>query len=251
MLQEKGLIVKKTKYSSLGIQFTSDKKSNFTNLNLYKNGFFDIQDEGSQLVGLRVKAQPNQIILDYCAGSGGKTLTFAPFMKNSGQIFLHDKRENILLEAKKRLKRAGIQNYQICKNKEELLVKIGKKCDWVVLDVPCSGTGTLRRNPENKYKFNMDYLSKLRETQEDILSEALLYVKPDTGKIVYITCSLLYEENLAQITKFCEKYNWIVENNEIFETLPKSNGMDGFFSATLIPSSKGKKILTLNNSKLI
>lgn len=209
---------------------------NFFSLDLFKKGFFEIQDEGSQLVSLRIKTKPGDCVLDYCGGSAGKTLAFAPYMQNKGQIFVHDIRKNILLEAKRRLRRANIQNYQLADNKNKLLFSMKNKFDWVLLDVPCSGTGTLRRNPEFKYKFNLDKFEELRKVQLEILEESLLFVKPK-GKIVYTTCSLLHEENLSQVVKFCSKHNYSIEDDNVFETLPISNGMDGFFSATLIKNN--------------
>ena len=199
---------------------------------IFREGYFEIQDEASQLTICRLDIKQGDQILDYCCGSGGKALALASLTQNKGQIYLHDVRKKVLLESRKRMKRAGVQNFQIINNDGDKL-RLQFKMDWVILDVPCSGTGTLRRNPENKYKFSLDFLKELKVIQFDLLEEALLYVKP-TGRIVYITCSLLHEENLSQVVKFCSKHNWKIENNEIFETFPKSDGMDGFFSCVLI-----------------
>mmetsp|Transcript_13132 Transcript_13132/g.13714 ORF Transcript_13132/g.13714 Transcript_13132/m.13714 type:complete len:462 (+) Transcript_13132:27-1412(+) len=234
LLRKEGFRVEPTKYSPYGVTFLSRPKTNFANIRIFNDGFFEVQDEASQLAALRVKAKPGDIILDYCSGSGGKTLAFAPFTQNKGQIFLHDIRKNILIEAKKRLKRANIQNFQLFGDKSLLHNAVAGKCDWVLLDVPCSGTGAMRRNPENKYSFSLEQLKSLREKQSEILEEALLYVKPEKGKIVYTTCSILHEENLSQVMKFCGKHNWKIENETVFETTPKSGGMDGLFSATLV-----------------
>lgn len=233
-LRKEGFKVEPTEFSPYGITFLERPKMNFQAINSFKQGFFEVQDEGSQLASLRMKVKPGDIILDYCGGSAGKTLAFAPFTQNKGQIFIHDIRKSILLEAKKRLRRAKIQNFQVNSDKNALLSNIGSKCDWVLLDVPCTGTGTLRRNPENKYKFSFAKFSELRDVQAELLEEALLFVKPNKGRIVYTTCSILHEENLSQVTKFCSKHNWVIEDDSVFETFPKSNGMDGFFSATLI-----------------
>lgn len=161
-------------------------------------------------------------------------MAFAPFMKNKGQIFLHDIRKNILLEAKRRIRRAGIQNVQFHNDKKYLLSLIGGKCDTVLLDVPCTGTGTLRRNPENKYKFSLERYRELLEVQRELLEESLMFIKPKVGRIVYTTCSLLYEENLSQVLKFCKRHGFCIENDRILQTEPTRNGMDGFFSVTLI-----------------
>ena len=178
--------------------------------------------------------QPGDIIIDYCGGSAGKTLAFAPFTQNKGQIFIHDIRKNILLEAKRRLRRSGIQNYQLINDKEIIKKKLKQKCDWVLLDVPCTGTGTFRRNPCLKWKFSLPRLEELLMIQEQIFKESLDLIKPNTGKIVYVTCSLLQEENMSQIVKFCRKYDVKIENERVFQTVPKSKKMDGFFSVTLI-----------------
>lgn len=106
------------------------------------------------------------------------------------------------------------------------------KCDWVLLDVPCSGTGTIRRNPDLKTKFTIERLEELLNVQEKILEESLDLLKPN-GKIVYVTCSLLKEENINQIMKFCRKFGVKIDNDTIFQTEPKSGMMDGFFSVTL------------------
>ena len=108
-----------------------------------------------------------------------------------------------------------------------------EKCDWVLLDVPCSGSGTIRRNPDMKWKFSLNRLEELIYTQEKIFEESL-YFRKHNGKIVYTTCSIFPEENLNQVVKFCNKYGMKIENDNVFQTLPKSKQMDGFFSVTLV-----------------
>lgn len=149
-----------------------------------------------------------------------------------GQIFIHDIRKNILVEARRRLRRAGVQNYQLHNDKNSLREILKNKCDWVLLDVPCSGSGTLRRNPDLKWKFSIEKLEETLKVQETILEEALDLIKP-YGRIVYVTCSLIQEENIYQILKFCKKFGLKIENDRIFQTVPKSKQMDGFFSVTL------------------
>ena len=113
--------------------------------------------------------------------------------------------------------------------------KLKKKCDWVLLDVPCSGSGVLRRNPDLKWKYDPKRLQELLKVQADILEDSLRYLRNDRSKIVYSTCSIFREENLLQVLQFCDKHGLVVENQQHFETLPKPRGMDGFFSATLVP----------------
>lgn len=213
--------------STTGITFL--KKSNFFTLPEFKEGLFEVQDEGSQLLAELVKAQPNQLVLDYCAGSGGKTLAFAPHMQNRGQIYLHDIRPWALQEAKKRLKRAGIQNYQLLLPDSSQIKKLKKKMDWVLVDAPCSGTGTLRRNPDMKGRFTEEMVQRLCGQQRTIFEKALSFLTPN-GRIVYATCSLLKEENQDQVAHFLQKYPLELEGN-IFQSIPSEGSMDGFFAA--------------------
>lgn len=205
--------------ASAGIYF--HKRTPLFALPEFKAGLFEMQDEGSQLVANLVKAKPGDHVLDYCSGSGGKTLAFAPSMQGKGQIYLHDNRPWILNEARKRLKRAGVQNVQF------LLPK--KKMDWVLVDAPCSGTGTLRRNPDAKWKIDTPMIERLVEQQREIVKEALEHLKP-TGRLVYATCSLLPEENERQVDYFLKTHSLILEGEPLF-LLPQEGGMDGFFAA--------------------
>ena len=217
------------KHSEAGIIF--HKKINFFALPEFKAGLFEIQDEGSQLVASHVDVSPNDHILDYCAGSGGKTLAFAPKMGNKGQIYLYDIRPRALIEAKKRLKRAGIQNAQILD--EQKLEKKGMvgRMDWILLDVPCSGTGTLRRNPDMKWKLKPETILRLVDEQQKIFHQSLKFLHPN-GKIVYATCSILPEENERQVEHFMKKYHLKLES-PLFQSFPKDGEMDGFFCAVL------------------
>lgn len=220
----------KTLLSPLGI--TLKKKGALFGLDAFKAGKFEMQDEASQIVGLKVEAKPGQRVLDFCAGSGGKTLAFAHKMKGQGQIYLHDIRKGILFQAKKRLKRAGIQNGQIIHFTEEEKLKALKGFfDWVLVDAPCSGSGTYRRNPDMKSRFSASMLKNLVIEQRAILERALNFLKPK-GRLLYATCSLFKEENEEQIAYFCEKMNLEVEG-EIFKSIPKKGQMDGLFAAVL------------------
>ncbi|NGX63337.1 MAG: Ribosomal RNA small subunit methyltransferase B [Candidatus Anoxychlamydiales bacterium] len=222
----KKYVVEKCKKSSSGIIFK--KKINFFVSEEFKKGFFEIQDEGSQIVADLINPKPKDHVLDYCSGSGGKTLAFAHKMQKTGQIYLHDIRDHILLEAKKRFKRAGIENFQI-KNTLQL-EKLNKKMDFIILDVPCSGSGTLRRNPDLKWKFKLLEIDNLIKTQRQIFDDAISYLKKD-GKIIYITCSIFPDENEKQIKYFLDKYNLKIEKK--FFSFPEKNSMDGFFGCIL------------------
>lgn len=215
--------------SSNGIVFT--KRVNFYELPEFQGGLFEVQDEGSQLLAGLVEVKKGQLVMDYCAGAGGKTLAFAPQMDNTGQIYLHDIRKHALQDAKKRLKRAGIQNAQIVCDDEAKLKKIKKRMDWVLVDAPCTGTGTMRRNPDMKWKFDAEVLTRLLGQQRTIFEKALSFLKPG-GQIVYATCSVLKEENQNQIEHFIKTYGLELVK-EPFESFPIINGMDGFFGAVM------------------
>lgn len=208
------------------------KKINFFGLPEFQQGLFEVQDEGSQLLANLLTVSPGDQVLDYCAGSGGKTLAFAPAMQNKGQIFLHDIRSHALQEARKRLRRAGIQNAQIVEADAPKLQKMKKKMDWILVDAPCTGTGTLRRNPDMKWKFDEEILPRLVGVQRQIFEKALSYLKPE-GKIVYATCSVLKEENQMQVQHFADTYQLALVE-EPFQVIPSKNGMDGFFAAKFV-----------------
>ncbi|MDP1880874.1 MAG: RsmB/NOP family class I SAM-dependent RNA methyltransferase [Parachlamydiaceae bacterium] len=221
--------VSPTKTSPHGIIF--HKKINFFQLPEFKEGLFEVQDEGSQLLADLIQSQPGDLVLDYCAGSGGKTLAFAPRMEGKGQIYVHDIRPHALQEARLRLRRAGIQNAQTILPDQPHLEKLKKKMNWVLVDAPCSGTGTLRRNPDMKSKFSKEMLSRLVGQQRMIFEKALSFLHP-TGRIVYGTCSILKEENQEQLDHFIKTYGLEIENSP-FQSIPAKGEMDGFFGVVL------------------
>lgn len=199
-------------------------------LDEFKEGLFEMQDEASQLVAGLVAAKPGQHVLDFCAGSGGKALAIAAHMQNRGQIHLHDIRFKALQEAQKRMRRAGVQNAQIVLSGDPKMEKIRGHMHWVLVDAPCTGTGTLRRNPDLKWKFRPEILARLIQEQRALVAQAIPYLKPRIGRLVYATCSVLADENERQV-------EWILANHplrleqEPFRTYPTEQGMDGFFSA--------------------
>lgn len=215
--------------SPWGIRFS--RRINFFEMEEFTAGLFEVQDEGSQLVADLMQVEPRQHALDYCAGSGGKTLGFAPKMENKGIIYLHDIRPHALEESKKRLRRAGVQNAQILYPADPAAHKLKGTMDWVLVDAPCSGTGTLRRNPDMKWRFDPSKLAPLLEEQREIFKKALEYLKPD-GKIVYATCSILPDENEEQVAYF-ERVFQLALAEPLLVTFPEEGGMDGFFAAVL------------------
>lgn len=216
-------------HSQNGIIF--HKKISFFSLPEFKQGLFEIQDEGSQLLSELMQIEPGQQVLDYCSGSGGKTLAFAHKMRGKGQIFLHDIRPFALMEARKRLRRAGIQNAQVVESDEDKLKPLKKRMDWILVDAPCTGTGTMRRNPDMKWRFTDETLGRLVGQQRSIFEKALSFLKPG-GKIVYATCSILREENEEQVEHFLRTYS-LERVGEPFQSLPVKGGMDGFFGQTM------------------
>jgi 16S rRNA (cytosine967-C5)-methyltransferase len=215
-------------FAPMGIRL--HQRATLMGLEEFKAGLFEIQDEGSQLVAQLVDVKPGQQVLDYCAGAGGKSLAMAAVMQGKGQLFLHDVRQWALLEARRRLRRAGAQNSQIITGERQLKLLKGRM-DWVLVDAPCSGTGTLRRNPDAKWRLEPEAIERLVSQQRQIVGAALPYLKPG-GRLVYATCSLLPEENQEQLTYFSSSYG-LQPIGLPFQCQPEPGGMDGFFAAVL------------------
>ncbi|SCA58183.1 putative tRNA/rRNA cytosine-C5-methylase [Candidatus Terasakiella magnetica] len=219
----------------------------------FRQGWIEVQDEGSQLVALFAGAKKGMQVVDFCAGAGGKTLAIAAQMQNSGHLVACDVHSKRLSRAKVRLKRAGIVNTQrvLLENTYDKWVKKSRgKFDRVLIDAPCSGTGTWRRNPDSKWSKDETDLSELVALQADIIKSANRLVKSG-GRMIYATCSLLPEENEEQIENFLkenDKFTLVKAKTvweENFETpypcanedylrlSPHTNGCDGFFACVL------------------
>jgi 16S rRNA (cytosine967-C5)-methyltransferase len=169
----------------------------------FQKGWFEVQDEGSQLVADLVLAEDGEQILDYCAGGGGKTLALAATMHNKGQVHAFDADRKRLAPIIERLKRAGTRNVQVHEHEKQLANLVGK-CDRVVVDAPCTGTGTWRRRPDTKWRLTQKNLEERIGQQADALAKASRYVRPG-GFLTYITCSVLPGENQGQIADFRAK----------------------------------------------
>lgn len=221
--------VEPTPLSPWGITFK--EKMNYFEIPEFTAGHFEIQDEGSQLLANLISPEPQDHVMDFCAGSGGKTLAFAHKMQGKGQIYLHDIRPKALAQAKKRLKKAGVQNSQIVPSGDPRLKKLKGKMQWVFVDAPCSGTGTLRRNPDMKWKLSSDMIDRLVGMQRSIFEKALSFLAPN-GQIIYATCSILQEENQAQTEHFMKTYGLKTEGAPL-QIFPQENGSDGFYGVIL------------------
>ncbi|MFC7066855.1 RsmB/NOP family class I SAM-dependent RNA methyltransferase [Brucella rhizosphaerae] len=185
---------------------------NVQNDQAFLDGWFEVQDLGSQLAALYAGAKPGEQVLDYCAGAGGKTLALAAAMKNSGQVHAYDAERARLSPMHDRLQRAGVRNTQIHGNLDALAPLI-KRMDLVLTDAPCTGSGTWRRRPDAKWRLNDQQLERRVQDQQEVLEAAKHYVKPG-GRLVYVTCSLFDEENTQQVERF------LAQNGDYSEVAP-------------------------------
>ena len=213
---------------------------------IYRSGLVEIQDEAAQLAVKYVELKPGQQVMDLCAGAGGKALAAAGYMKNKGQIYACDISENRLKELKIRAKRSKhhiFQSYVLTeKNRVGKLDEFKGKMDRVILDVPCTGTGTWRRNPESRWRISQEKVNNYVKVQRALLEEAWDAVKVG-GRIAYMTCSILKAENEQQIERFLLthatsvlvpiKKNGIEQLSGTLQLSPFSRGTDGFFVAIL------------------
>ena len=217
-------------------------------------GWYEVQDEGSQLAALMCRAGPRQQVLDLCAGAGGKTLALAAAMQNTGQIYAYDSNRQQLRPIFERLKRAGCRNAQVLTAGDEAaLLALGPRFDVVLVDAPCTGSGVWRRRPDAKWRVKPNNLEVRQADQRAVLELAVKCLKPG-GRIVYATCSVLPEENSDQIawlvanhpemsvTPFAEAWSAAFETpapasadgrTDSLLLTPASHGTDGFFLASL------------------
>jgi 16S rRNA (cytosine967-C5)-methyltransferase len=166
----------------------------------FQKGWFEVQDEGSQIVADLVMPLEGDQVLDYCAGGGGKTLAMAAAMNNKGQVHAYDSDRKRLAPIIERLKRAGTRNVQVHDDKTGLLALRGR-FDKVLVDAPCTGTGTWRRRPDTKWRLNQKNLEERISQQQEALAQAAEFVRPG-GMLLYVTCSVLPEENETQVARF-------------------------------------------------
>jgi 16S rRNA (cytosine967-C5)-methyltransferase len=198
----------------------------------FKEGLFEMQDAASQLVAPFLRVSPGMRVIDACAGAGGKTLHLASLMNNKGKLIAMDVEASKLTELQKRARRAGVSNLEIKTIESSKTIKrLENSADRLLLDVPCSGLGVLKRNPDAKWKLSTEFIEKVRVLQQHILQDYCNLVKKD-GLLVYSTCSILPSENEEQVGRFLK------QNEDKFELLDQqhhwpSDGFDGFYMALL------------------
>lgn len=210
------------------------ERANVFMTDVFKQGFFEVQDASSQRVARLLDVQPGMRVVDTCAGAGGKTLHIASLMENKGQIIAMDIYESKQKQLKIRAKRNGAFNieYRIIEG-TKTIKKLHEKADRVLIDAPCSGLGVLKRNPDSKWKLRPEFVEEIKQVQEQVLQDYSKILKPG-GKMVYATCSILPSENEHQIAKFLSseagKDFKLVEDHKI---LASESGFDGFYMALL------------------
>jgi 16S rRNA (cytosine967-C5)-methyltransferase len=245
---EDGIQARASQYSPLGIRLES--KVSLQKHPLFVDGSIEVQDEGSQLLGFLLAPKRGEMITDFCAGAGGKTLLLGGLMRSTGRLYAFDVSEKRLHKAKPRLARAGLSNVHpivIAHENDAHIKRLAGKMDRVLVDAPCSGFGTLRRNPDLKWRQTEPGVIELAEKQASILAAASRLVKKG-GRLVYATCSLLDVENDAIVDNFLTvhpEFQQISASQvlaqakiplEVGERLhldPLTHGTDAFFAAVL------------------
>jgi 16S rRNA (cytosine967-C5)-methyltransferase len=243
-----GIAAEPTPWSPLGLRLKRRAPLSLTAA--FKEGLVEVQDEGSQVAALLAGARPGMRVVDFCAGAGGKTLALAAQMQNRGKLVACDTAAWRLERAGKRLRRAGISNVErrVLSSERDLWVKHhAKSFELVFVDAPCLGIGSWRRNPDAKWRTRPQDLAELVGRQRDILASAARLVKPG-GRLVYVTCSLLREENEGQAEAFLADHPefalvpaaraWAETiggaspaGDDFLRLTPARHGTDGFFVA--------------------
>jgi 16S rRNA (cytosine967-C5)-methyltransferase len=201
----------------------------------FKEGLFEVQDASSQLVAAALQVEPGMRVIDACAGAGGKSLHLAALMGNKGKVIAMDVEEWKLQQAKLRARRNGVSIFEPKVIEGSKTIKrLKESADRLLLDVPCSGLGVLRRNPDTKWKLSLESIQKVQETQQEILQSYPSMLKKG-GQLVYATCSILPSENEEQVKKFLAseagKDFELIEDRKV---LAQESGFDGFYIARLL-----------------
>jgi len=250
-LLAEGMAVEATPYSPWGIRFKDHPAIN--RHPLFVNGSLEVQDEGSQLLALLVGARRGEMVCDFCAGAGGKTLAIGAMMASSGRLYAFDVAEKRLVKMKPRLARSGLSNVmpQLLSSENDTRVKrLAGKLDRVLVDAPCSGLGTVRRNPDLKFRQSPESVAELTQKQTAILRAAAKLLKPG-GRLVYATCSLLQDENesiveallaegkftLLPVSDILAQSKIALDTGTMLKMSPALHGTDGFFAAVLVKTA--------------
>ncbi|HNU10026.1 MAG TPA: RsmB/NOP family class I SAM-dependent RNA methyltransferase [Rubrivivax sp.] len=213
-LDEAGLVVEPTPYSPWGLRVQG--KPALNRLEVFTSGAIEVQDEGSQLLALALDAKRGEMVVDFCAGAGGKTLALGAAMRNTGRLYAFDVSGHRLDALRPRLARSGLSNVypaQIAHERDDRIRRLAGKIDRVLVDAPCSGLGTLRRNPDLKWRQSPATVAQYQAQQQRILAAAARMLKPG-GRLVYATCSLLAAENQDVVQAFDAAHG------QDFEVLP-------------------------------
>ncbi|MBE7369397.1 RsmB/NOP family class I SAM-dependent RNA methyltransferase [Ramlibacter pallidus] len=247
-----GIAAQPTPYSPWGLRV--EGKPALTKLDAFARGAIEVQDEGSQLLALLTDARRGQMVVDFCAGAGGKTLALGAAMRNTGRLYAFDVSAHRLDNLKPRLARSKLSNVHpaaIAHERDERIKRLAGKIDRVIVDAPCSGLGTLRRNPDLKWRQSPKASEELTAKQSAILQSAARLLKPG-GRIVYATCSLLREENeaiaaaftaanpdfrrlsvqeLLEQARIADAAQLCSEGGQDLRLWPHRHGTDGFYAA--------------------
>jgi 16S rRNA (cytosine967-C5)-methyltransferase len=247
-LAEADIASEPTPYSPWGLR--AEGKPAIRHHPLFLSGAIEVQDEGSQLLGLIVAPKRSEMVVDFCAGAGGKTLLLGAIMRSQGRLYAFDVSAGRLARLKPRLARSGLSNVQpfLLNDERDTKVKrLAGKIDRVLVDAPCSGFGTLRRNPDLKWRQTPEAIDELAAKQTRILKSAASLVKPG-GRLVYATCSVLRDENEAIVDGFLASHpqftqgdasaelkraNVALDTGAMLRLYPHVHGCDGFFAAIL------------------
>ena len=243
-----GLVAESCTYSPLGIRLAG--KPALSKHPLFIDGSIEVQDEGSQLLGFLLQPKRGEMVADFCAGAGGKTLLLGALMRSQGRLYAFDVAERRLARLKPRLARSGLSNVHPVRIESERDIRIRRlagKLDRVLVDAPCSGLGTLRRNPDLKWRQTPASVAELCARQASILAAAASLVKPG-GRLVYATCSLLAAENEAVVQAFLAQHSEFfscpaqailagqeipIDIGERLQLFPHRHGTDAFYAAVM------------------
>lgn len=247
-LAEAPILAEPTPYAPLALRVR--KKPALQNLPLFKSGAIEVQDEGSQILAQILGARRGEMVVDFCAGAGGKTLALGAIMRNTGRLYAFDISEKRLGKLKPRMARSGLSNVHpvvIAHENDAKVKRLAGKIDRVLVDAPCSGLGTLRRNPDVKWRLRPESITELNTKQLSILEGAARLVKAG-GRLVYATCSIMEEENESIVRQFLgantsfhlvhmqqvlDEQKIPLQMGDFLKLFPHLHQTDGFFAAVI------------------